>query len=194
MVCDLKQIPVIMTSQLHPDCIDRVAEVLYQFENKRVGYDRYIIIQGDEPMFNPQMLDVDLSPPVVNFFTAADGDMDDPNAVKVVVSNGNRAIYFSRFSLPYSEVITRKSSLTPRVVWKQLGTYSFSPAMLKIYTTLKPSPLENAEGIGLNRLIENDIPIIMRHSIYDSTSVDTPEDLDRVRKLIQNQPVLDGRN
>ena len=59
--------------------------------------------------------------------------------------------------------------------------------MLKLYNQLKSSPLENMEGIGLNRLIENDIEIHMRHTKYDSISVDTLEDKDRIVSLIKKQ-------
>ena len=59
--------------------------------------------------------------------------------------------------------------------------------MLKLYNKLKSSPLENMEGIGLNRLIENDIEIHMRYTEYDSISVDTPEDRDRIISLIKKR-------
>ena len=64
--------------------------------------------------------------------------------------------------------------------------------MLKIYNNLKQSPLENLEGIGLNRFVENDIEIHMRYTSNDSVSVDTPEDRNRIIKLIKKYYEDDG--
>jgi len=57
--------------------------------------------------------------------------------------------------------------------------------MLKLYSSLQSTPLEDMEGIGLNRLVENDIEVHMRHTKYDSISVDTPEDRNRIINIIK---------
>lgn len=176
-------IPCIMTKKTHTDCLDRAAEVA---DILGTAGKKYIIIQGDEPLFNVKTLDVDLSPSIINFYTEVQDEYDkyDNNAVKVVVSRGQKAIYFSRYSIPYHDIKTRRTD-DKLAVMKQIGVYVFSGEMLKTYNNLSSSPLENMEGIGLNRLIENDIEIHMRHTDYDSISVDTPEDRNRIIKIIK---------
>lgn len=193
--CDALKIPVIMTKNTHQDCLDRASEVVEILEKRKENADRYIIIQGDEPLFNIDTLNVDLSPVIVNFYTEAHDEYDkyDSNAVKVVVSRNQKAIYFSRYSIPYHDENTKRSSEKVSI-FKQIGVYSFSGEMLKLYNQLKPSPLENIEGIGLNRLIENDIEIHMRYTEYDSISVDTMEDRDRVVSLIKKRYNDIGQN
>ena len=179
--CEELEIPAIMTKDCHQDCLDRSSEVVEILETKCMAGDKYIIIQGDEPLFNVDTLNVDLSPSIVNFYTEVHDQYDkyDSNAVKVVVSRNQKAIYFSRYSIPYHDEKTQRSN-AEAVVSKQIGVYSFSGEMLKLYAQLKPTPLEDMEGIGLNRLIENDIEIHMRYTEHDSVSVDTPEDLEKV--------------
>ena len=172
-----------MTSDTHTDCLDRAAEVVEKLELKNEGSSKYIVIQGDEPLFDVDTLNVDLSPSIINFYTKSSCDKYDGNAVKVVVSNNDKAIYFSRYSIPSHSAKTKRTN-DDAVVLKQIGVYVFSGEMLKLYSTLNSSYLENMEGIGLNRLIENDIDIYMRHTEHDSISVDTPEDRNRVETLI----------
>jgi 3-deoxy-manno-octulosonate cytidylyltransferase (CMP-KDO synthetase) len=178
-------IPCIMTSSEHTDCLDRSAEVASILVAKGKGADRYITIQGDEPLFNVETLNVDLTPSIVNFYSHVHDPAEeaDPDAVKVVVSESQRALYFSRFSVPYRAERTRRTN-EKVTVYKQIGVYSFSAEMMKVYTSLNSTTLENAEGIGLNRLLENDIDIYMRYTEHDSVSVDTGADRQRIVDLI----------
>ena len=186
--CDTLKIPVIMTKDTHQDCLDRVSEVVEILEKRKENVDRYIIIQGDEPLFNTNTLNVDLSPAIVNFYIEVHDSYDkyDSNAVKVIVSRNQKAIYFSRYSVPYHDEKTKRSNDKVKIL-KQIGVYSFSAEMLKLYNSLKTTPLENMEGIGLNRLIENDIEVYMRYTKHDSISVDTPDDRDRIVNLLQQE-------
>jgi len=174
-----------MTRDDHLDCLDRAAEAVDILSSKGIGADRYIIIQGDEPLFNTNSLNTDLSPPIVNFYTETNDNSElyDPNCVKVVITKNKKALYFSRYTIPYHETKTQKGE-NKLICYKQLGIYSFSQDGLKKYASLAPSYLENIEGIGLNRLLEHDINIDMRHTKYDSISVDTEEDRLRVINLI----------
>jgi len=185
--CDVYQLPVIRTKDTHTDCLDRAAEVVEILEERDGGADRYVVIQGDEPLFNVETLNTDLSPTIVNFYTQVHDKYDiyDSNAVKVVVSRNQKAIYYSRYSIPYHDEKTRRTN-DEVTIYKQIGVYSFSGEMLKLYSSLKQSPLENMEGIGLNRLIENDIEVYMRYTSFDSISVDTPEDRNRIENIINN--------
>ncbi len=191
--CKRLAIPVLMTKNTHQDCLDRAAEIVEKLEKNGVVADRYIVIQGDEPLFNVGTLNTDLSPSIVNFYTEVHDQYDkyDSNAVKVVVSRNQRAIYFSRYSIPYHDKKTKRNSENV-VINKQIGIYSFSGEMLKLYNILNSTSLENMEGIGLNRLIENDIEVHMRYTKYDSISVDTPEDRNRIINIIKKYHEDDG--
>lgn len=182
-------IPVCMTSPDHLDCLDRANEAVQKMKSEGNSADRYIIIQGDEPFFNAETLDVDLSPPIVSFYTKVTDEEElygtaASNAVKVVVSNAQKAIYFSRYTLPYHDLATKRSADKPKF-FKQVGVYSFSAEMLKIYSTLSPSHLECMEGVGLMRFIENDIDVHVRYTKFDSVSVDTEEDRQRALKILK---------
>lgn len=179
--CKKFNIPAIMTRNDHPDCIDRASEVAAKIKS-----DRYIVIQGDEPLFDSRILNVDLSPSVVNFYTqvSLECEIDDPNAVKVIVSKNLRAIYYSRYAIPYHNTNTRKST-DPFNIDKQIGLYSFSSEALRQFSALGMSYLEGIEGIGMLRFIENDIDVHMRYAQYDSVSVDTVGDLKRVEAILE---------
>ncbi len=150
-VCKQYDIHYVLTSPDHPDCIDRAAEVAANYPPSS-GIDRFIVIQGDEPLFDASILDADYSPSVVNFYTKVSdpSELDDPNAVKVVVSKSLKAIYFSRYSIPYHSSKTRKSD-DPINIDKQIGVYAFSGEALRQFTALGMSYLEGIEGIGLLR-------------------------------------------
>jgi len=181
-------IPCMITMDTHVDCLDRAAEVVEVLELGDKGADRYVVIQGDEPLFNVDTLNTDLSPSIINFYTEVhdNDELYDSNAVKVIISKNQRAIYFSRYTIPYHDEKTKRS-YDKLYVHKQIGVYVFSGEKLRLYNSLKPSYLEKMEGIGLLRLIENDIEISMRYTSHDSVSVDTPEDRDRIVKMIKGE-------
>jgi len=184
--CTELAIPCIVTRVDHTDCLDRAAEVAEKLEKENKGAEKYIIIQGDEPLFNVETLNTDLSPSIINFYTKVQNasDLYDINAVKVVVSKKGKALYFSRYSIPYHNEKTKRTN-DEVVIYKQIGVYVFTGETLRLYANLTPCPLENMEGIGLNRLLENDIDVYMRYTQHDSISVDTPEDRDRIISLIK---------
>ena len=179
-----------MTKDTHIDCIDRCYEAAIRLGHDGITADRYIIIQGDEPLFDSRILDIDLSPEVVNLYTTveASDEIDDPNCVKVVVSNSERAIYFSRFSIPHFNKKTARATEENKVL-KQIGVYSLSLDRLKFFHDTSPSFLENKEGIGMLRFIENDIDVNMRYTQYDSVSVDTPNDRKKVIDILRERGV-----
>jgi 3-deoxy-manno-octulosonate cytidylyltransferase (CMP-KDO synthetase) len=188
--CDELKIPCVMTKDTHVDCIDRCYEAAVRLRRDGITGDRYVIIQGDEPLFDSRVLDVDLSPEVVNLYTAVkdNNEIDDPNCVKVVVSNSERAIYFSRFSIPHFNKKTARATEENRVL-KQIGVYSLSLDRLKFFHDTSPTFLENKEGIGMLRFIENDIDVNMRYTQYDSISVDTPNDRKKVIDILRERGV-----
>jgi 3-deoxy-manno-octulosonate cytidylyltransferase (CMP-KDO synthetase) len=187
--CESWEIPCLMTGDHHVDCLDRAAEAAQILEDRGEGADRYITIQGDEPLFETKTLNTDLAPEIVNFYTETvdENDLYDANAVKVVVSYAQRALYFSRYTVPYHDMKTRRDDAIALIVYKQIGVYSFSYEKLCLYTSLPLGYLERIEGIGLLRLLENDIDVHMRHTEYDSISVDTPTDRLRIIEMISKK-------
>jgi 3-deoxy-manno-octulosonate cytidylyltransferase (CMP-KDO synthetase) len=180
--CEKHNIPVVMTADNHSDCLDRAYEAACNVEYA----DKYIIIQGDEPLFDVRTLNtkLDVGHPV-NFYTKAEGDdIYDPNCVKVVVNTNAEAIYFSRHSIPYHDKKTMRGDVRV-VIYKQIGVYAFSREELKEYIESDDwTYLENTEGIGLNRFIQKGTKIVMRYTDYDSVSVDTDSDRKRVEEII----------
>lgn len=183
--CKTIGVDSVMTSEKHKDCLDRACEAAVLLGSISNPNNRYVVIQGDEPFFKPEILDCDLSPEIVNFYTRVSRteEIDDPNVVKVVVSKQLKAIYYSRYSIPYSNSSTVKSS-DKKVIDKQIGVYSFSGNMLVEFKNLGMSYLEGLEGIGLLRFLENGIPIDMRYAYYDPISIDTPGDLERANLVL----------
>lgn len=172
-----------MTRDDHQSGTDRVAEVAQRIES-----DCYINIQGDEPLIAFETIDalcVKLEEtPQAEVVTARvpleeESEARNPNINKVVVDHSGRALYFSRSPIPYPRN-------RPTVFFKHLGIYGYRRSFLLRLGTLRPSQLERTEALEQLRLLENGISIYVVDSKADSIGVDTPEDLERVRALLQN--------
>lgn len=143
-------------------------------------------VQGDEPLFPPALIE-DLAQLLVEekgVVTAAtpltDGEEDNPNVVKVVLDHHHYALYFSRYPIPWSAPQHRVQRL------KHLGVYGYPRDLLLTYPYLKPSPLEEAEGLEQLRWIANGVPVRVHTGEYMSIAVDTPADLARVEEYLQS--------
>lgn len=177
----------VMTSADHRSGTDRVAEAITNLDA-----DVVVNIQGDEPMLDPVMLEEVVEP----FRNATETvlvtlkkevfherDFADPGVVKVVTDPQGNALYFSRSLIPYPR--TR----TPRFrVFEHVGVYAYSRACLLRFASLPVSPLEEIEGLEQLRALENGIGILVveTRSRAHSISVDTPEDLERVRAAMRD--------
>ena len=91
-----------------------------------------------------------------------------------------RALYFSRAPIPYLRN-------QPGSIYKHLGIYGYRREFLGMLPKLRPSKLEEIEALEQLRLLENGIPIQVVEVAQDSIGVDTLEDLDRVRPLLENE-------
>jgi 3-deoxy-manno-octulosonate cytidylyltransferase (CMP-KDO synthetase) len=146
-----------------------------------------INIQGDEPLIDPEDVSrlaehLAASPedPVVTLATAAlPEEMDNPNAVKVVLARDGSALYFSRSAIPYPR---SSGGATPL---KHLGIYGYQREALMRLASLPPSPLERSESLEQLRALENGIPIRVLIVERGSQGVDTAEDLERVEKILR---------
>jgi 3-deoxy-manno-octulosonate cytidylyltransferase (CMP-KDO synthetase) len=175
-----------MTKDTHTDCLDRCTEAANILHEQGIHGDRYIVIQGDEPMFKIETLDVEYENENINFYTkiTVDEEIEDPNVPKVVINKDGDALYFSRYGIPFHGEKTRRNRGELLTFYKQIGIYAMSLRLLNKYSSMSSTYLENTEGIGLNRFLENGIPVHMVYTDHDSVSVDTEEDRQRVEKLI----------
>jgi 3-deoxy-manno-octulosonate cytidylyltransferase (CMP-KDO synthetase) len=165
-----------MTSPYHKSGTERVHEVAM-----RQPADIYVNVQGDEPMIRPEhiasLLEVMRNPEaqVGTLKTpAAEEDIENPNAVKVVSDMSGRALYFSRASIPFD-----RDGIHPHY-FKHLGIYAYRRAALEQFVTLPESALEKSERLEQLRFLENGITVYVAETLYNSVGVDTEQDLQRV--------------
>jgi 3-deoxy-manno-octulosonate cytidylyltransferase (CMP-KDO synthetase) len=164
---------------------DRVAEAMLG----RAGWEIVINVQGDEPLIAPENIDVLVdgltSAPNVGMATLCrpldPQRVDDPNAVKVVRDVRGRALYFSRAGIPYPRHVDSGEGL-----WRlHLGIYGYRRGVLARFVELEPSRLERVEGLEQLRALENGIDILVLDAPHGAYGVDTPEDLEQVKRLLE---------
>ncbi len=175
-----------MTRSEHRTGTERVAEVAAHEEG-----DVFVNVQGDEPLLDPHAIDVAvdslLEEPAAAISTVATpikapSDIMDPNVVKVVLDFDGNAIYFSRAPIPW--VRDTASKIQVRQL-KHLGLYVFQRDALLEYPTLPQGELERVEQLEQLRWMENGWKIRVAEVEHDAISVDVPEDVARVEKLLQ---------
>lgn len=185
----------VMTGDHHVRCSTRTAEAMLKIEEaagKRA--DIVVMVQGDEPMVTPDMIDAAVRPMiddpsinVVNLMadmeTAA--EFEDPNEVKVVVDRSMDAIYFSREPIP-----SRKKGVDKVPMRKQVCIIPFRRDYLLRFNEMEESPLEICESVDMMRIIEHGGKVRMVPTDRRTFSVDTPEDLARVESLMRDDLLM----
>jgi len=153
--------------------------------------DVFVNVQGDEPLLDPAAVDaaVDslLEEPQASISTVATpiktpGDIMDPNVVKTVLDFESNALYFSHAPIPW--VRDTAGRIQVRHL-KHLGLYVFQRDALLEYPTLPQGELEKIEQLEQLRWLENGWKIRVAEVTHDAVSVDVPEDVVRVEKLLQ---------
>jgi 3-deoxy-manno-octulosonate cytidylyltransferase (CMP-KDO synthetase) len=185
---------VVMTSESHTSGTDRIAEAADKI--KKLGHETDIIVnvQGDEPMIRPEMIDevVGLMEDgragigtLVKKISASE-DINDPNVVKAVFNSEGFALYFSRAAVPYNRDLFSASALDIAEVYmfKHIGIYAYREDVLKRFSAMQPSRLEETEKLEQLRALENGIAIKVGETTYETIGVDTPMDLKRVEKCL----------
>ena len=171
-----------MTSPHHPSGTDRIAEVA-------AGLDAGLIanVQGDEPLLEPATIDLAVSAfahdPSLGISTLCrriddPADAANPNVTKVVVDRDGHALYFSRSAIPFV-----RPGCPPAPVWRHIGLYVCRRDVLLRLAALPPTPLEQAEALEQLRALEHGIRIKVLETAHQAIGVDTPEDLERVRRI-----------
>ena len=173
-----------LTRADHPSGTDRLAEVAATLD-----CDVIVNVQGDLPLIDPGAIAEALapfggaaSPPMTTLYRRIENpaELANPNVVKLVVDRAGYALYFSRAPIPYAS--------DPRGGWpplyKHIGLYAYQRSTLLVLAALDPTPLERAEALEQLRALEHGIRIRAIETTYDSLSVDTPHDLEQVRRLL----------
>lgn len=182
-------IPVLMTGSYHTCGTERVLEAAGLIGVPDEGV--VLNIQGDEPTLKPEMLSGLASPfsnPEVQVSTLAHpistAEAEDPDQVKVVLSRNNRALYFSRSLIPYPR------DDKPAGFYGHVGLYGFRMKTLKKFVELDKGFLEKKEKLEQLRLLENGIPIQVVPTSHRGHSVDRPEDIPLVEKILLDEGTI----
>lgn len=190
---------VVMTDPALPSGTDRVAMALASLDE---AFDVVLNLQGDEPAMHPEtiaaLVKLMAENPELPMGTAACAFSDpdelfNPNAVKVVVDDRKRALYFSRSPIPYLR--NAKSFECDFRPWLQsdqlqhfkrhLGLYAYRPEILRAFTKLPPHPLEQIEMLEQLRALAAGIAIGVAETPHISLGVDTPADIPAVEALLR---------
>jgi 3-deoxy-manno-octulosonate cytidylyltransferase (CMP-KDO synthetase) len=181
----------VLTNPAHPSGTDRIYEALQKIEAEQgTKFDYIINVQGDLPTIEPELIlsalealknsGADISTLAVKITNEA--EKNNPNVVKAVVAwNGEntqktgKALYFTRATAP-----TGVADL-----YHHIGLYVYTRAALEKFVSLKPSPLELSEKLEQLRALENNMSIIVAEAKTIPLGVDTPEDLEKAKKMLQ---------
>ncbi len=175
----------VMTSPEHPSGTDRIAEVV-----RDLACDLVVNIQGDEPLLDPDMVDRAVEPlvedPSLPMGTLARpmgaDEAADPSKVKVVLDRAGCALYFSRAQIPFLRDGAAPGDTTPFLL--HVGLYVYRREALLRFASLPPSPLEERERLEQLRALEHGMRIRVVVTQHGSFGVDTPADLERVRRMM----------
>jgi len=181
---------VIMTSDKHERCTDRVAEGCSKLLEQGDAFDVVLNVQGDEPLLNPDSLDLLLNPFLENENVACvnlmeiletEAEINSDNNVKIVFDKNNLALYFSRLPIP-TGVHHRH--------YKQLGLYGFTREAIEKYSSMEQTPFEIAESDDMLRFVDNGMPVKMVLAPGKTFGVDSPDDHMKVSALMEKDTLF----
>ena len=187
--CDEHRIECLLTNPDHPTGTDRLAEVAQLL---RLPNDALVVnVQGDEPLIPPELINQvaqtladhqECAISTVAVPITDEAEIQNPNVVKVVLNRNGQALYFSRATIPF--VRDAKTGQKTEYL-RHLGIYAYRANFLEAYTRLEPAPPEEAEALEQLRALWNGYQIAVHTALCaPPAGVDTPEDLERVRKLL----------
>ncbi|PTX42891.1 3-deoxy-manno-octulosonate cytidylyltransferase (CMP-KDO synthetase) [Christiangramia gaetbulicola] len=176
---------VIRSKKEHECGSDRIAEAV-----EHMNVDIVVNVQGDEPFIDKNSLasllevfqqegaeEIDLAS--LKTALKESDEITNPNNVKVITGKEDFALYFSRFPIPYPRDTSAKVTY-----YKHIGIYAFRKSALMDFYRLPMLPLEAAEKIECIRYLEYGKKIKMVETSVKSIGIDTPEDLEKARKLL----------
>lgn len=176
---------VVFTSKEHSSGTERLTEAVFDIDVRII-----VNIQGDEPLIHPAMIndlasamleDNKLVMATLKHKITDEKDIDNPSVVKVITDKDDFALYFSRSPIPSYVRAEDKSQID---YYKHIGIYAYTKDFLLTFKSLRHSALEKAEKLEQLRVLENGYKIKVIETKYDTISVDTAEDLEKVRQII----------
>lgn len=185
----------ILTDPNLPSGTDRIEEALKKYEDPD-SYNFIVNVQGDLPLIQKSALtalihaaeqtDADIVTLASSITTHE--DLNNPNIVKIAMSETNekniyRAHYFSRSPIPYGQEI-----VDPKLHFHHIGLYGYKKDSLNQFVQLPPSPMEKSEKLEQLRALENNMSIAVSLFDEDIIGVDTEEDLELVRGILNGRP------
>ncbi len=197
--CSAHGVDALLTRKDHPSGSDRLAEACERLE---LPDDAIVVnVQGDEPLIDPSLIDavaeVLATHPDAAMSTAAHAidsvqDFLNPNVVKTVLDRVGNALYFSRAPLPWwrDGFAAGGPTVLPTspAPLRHIGIYGYRAGFIRRFPLLTPAPVEATEALEQLRALWHGHRIAVHVSVHaPGPGVDTPEDLMRVRAL------LDGR-
>lgn len=188
--CQLHHIPALLTRTDHISGSDRLAqacEILGLPDAALV-----VNVQGDEPLIEPQVINAvaqllasraDCSMSTVAHAITDPQELVNPNVVKVVLDRFHTAMYFSRSTIPFWRDAAQASAPPPVETLRHVGIYGYRASFLRAFPSLAHSPLEAMESLEQLRVLWHGHKIAVHVSPETpGPGVDTPEDLERVRR------------
>lgn len=189
--CSLHGVDAVLTGAHHPSGSDRLAEACDLLRLK--DNDIVVNVQGDEPLIDPALVNSVArlleQQPQASMSTAAHAianwpDFINPNVVKVVLDAQNQAMLFSRAAIPHWR--DQPGTLPNPAPLRHIGIYGYRVSFLRQFPGLAPAPLEVIEALEQLRAMWHGHRIAVHVTSHvPSGGVDTPEDLERVRKLFE---------
>lgn len=179
----------IMTSDVHVRASDRIAEAA-----EGMDADIIVMIQGDEPMTQPGMIDAAIQPfkddPSVQCVNLTKrikdkSEFENRDCIKVVTDQAGNAMYMSREPIP----TLANAAFEDVAAYKQVCIIPFTKESLRQFQALEPTPAEVSESVDMMRFIEHGIPVRMVETDFDSYAIDRPEDVARIEELLRNDPL-----
>jgi 3-deoxy-manno-octulosonate cytidylyltransferase (CMP-KDO synthetase) len=158
-----------------------------------ISFDIIVNIQGDEPLLDPEQLRLLVScfDNVTEMATLVIPVKQTENlfegGVYVVLDKFKNALYFSRSVIPFVRDVAQENWQKEHTFYKHIGLYAFVPKALREFAILQQTSLEKAESLEQNRWLENGKKIKVEITEIETQGVDTLEDLEKVRIIIENK-------
>lgn len=181
---------VLMTSEDCPSGTDRIASRIDE-----LNADIIVNVQADEPLIEGRVVDIlvealegstaDVATPI--YAIESVDEITNSNVVKVVRTTDGTALYFSRSPVPYVRDKVIGDWLESAQFWGHAGVYAYRRQVLKEFSKLPKSPLEQIENLEQLRLLEAGKKFLTVEIDYRPQAVDTPEDLETVVRVLRSQ-------